>query len=109
MRMWMVDPVRMCDQHLLGEHVEIHMLAGNLARRRSISGYMEKGLLEPASMQQRHDDLVAEMSARGFRHASPLEACDSENPVFSDNARVDRQAALAELHRRCDKCRSRER
>jgi hypothetical protein len=30
MRMWMVPPKVMCRKHLLGEHVEIHMLAGSL-------------------------------------------------------------------------------
>lgn len=28
MRMWMVDPKIMCRKHLLGEHLELHMLAG---------------------------------------------------------------------------------
>ena len=28
MRMWGVDPKQMCRQHLLGEHVELHMQAG---------------------------------------------------------------------------------
>ena len=30
MRMWMVNPGFMCNKHLLGEHVECHMLVGHL-------------------------------------------------------------------------------
>ena len=54
MRMWMVAPGKMCRKHLLGEHVEIHMLAGSLLKGRSIGGFLADGLLEPQSMRARH-------------------------------------------------------
>lgn len=38
MRMWMVDPATMCDRHLLGEHAEIHMAIGTIAKGRSVAG-----------------------------------------------------------------------
>ena len=28
MRMWNVDVTKMCNKHLLGEHVEMHMFVG---------------------------------------------------------------------------------
>jgi len=28
MRMWMLNPKALCRKHLMGEHVEIHMLVG---------------------------------------------------------------------------------
>jgi len=31
--MWMTPPAGMCRKHLLGEHVELHMLLGQLAAR----------------------------------------------------------------------------
>ncbi len=31
MRMWMVDTKKLCRQHLLAEHSEMHMFAGALA------------------------------------------------------------------------------
>ena len=40
MRMWMVDPKKMCRKHLLGEHVEIHMMVGTLLKGRSIDGFL---------------------------------------------------------------------
>lgn len=106
MRMWMVDPRSMCDQHLLGEHVELHMLAGTLARRHSIDGYIDNGLLEPASMQDRHARLVEEMDRRGFNHRSPLpEAELSYLPQTAREARVDVDSVRRELARRCERCR----
>jgi hypothetical protein len=106
MRMWMVDPSLMCDKHLLGEHVECHMLAGTLARGRSIAGYMERDLLEPASLVDRHRALALEMTARGFRHRSPLETADDRYlPEATRRQRVDARAAADELARRCAACR----
>lgn len=32
MRMWLVPPSHMCRKHLLGEHVELHMLLGTLKK-----------------------------------------------------------------------------
>lgn len=108
MRMWMVPPEMMCDQHLLGEHVEIHMLAGTLARKRSIDGFIAKGLLEPASMQARHEALVREMEQRGFRHKSPLPDSDlGYLPKDAREARVDAEAAAADLRARCGRCEGR--
>lgn len=104
----MVDPSAMCDQHLLGEHVEIHMLAGTLARRRSIDGFIAKGLLEPSAMEARHERLVEEMSRRGFNHRSPLPESDlGYLNLEAREARVDTAVSATELARRCERCRER--
>ena len=99
MRMWMVDPGRMCSQHLLGEHVEIHMLAGMLRRNKSVDGFIRRGLLEVHSARRRHDRLAAEMKRRGFKHQSPL-----PKVRWQRMGRVDRNASAIELARRCDEC-----
>jgi hypothetical protein len=101
MRMWMVDPKKMCRKHLLGEHVEIHMMAGTLIRRRSIDGFLERGLLEPQNARARHDELVAEMEARGFTHRSPL----PKFPRYKRPGEISRERAEAELAARCPDCR----
>jgi len=100
MRMWMVDPARMCDQHLLGEHVELHMLVGTLLRKRSITGFIEKRLVEVHSVRVRHQQLVREMVRRGMKHRSPLPAFRARRV-----GAVDRIENLRELARRCAKCR----
>lgn len=100
MRMWNVDPKLMCRKHLLGEHVEMHMFAGTLAKGISIKGYVDGGLVEVENIRRRHDQLAAEMKARGFKHASPLrEDC----PLFCEG-HVDSEANMIELARRCPEC-----
>ncbi len=99
MRMWMVPPRKMCRKHLLGEHVEIHMVVASLRLGKSVAGFLEKGLLELHSLRQRHDELVAEMLRRGYRHNSPL------GPVpRRKGGKIDRRANRLELARRCPEC-----
>lgn len=71
MRMWMIDPAKMCRQHLLGEHNELHKLAGALKKGKRLNGYFKKGLLEPLKLVARHQELVTEMHKRGYNHQSP--------------------------------------
>jgi hypothetical protein len=100
----MVDPRLMCDQHLLGEHVELHMFVGTLQKGVSVRGYLEGGLLEPRRMWDRHEELVAEMERRGMRHESPLSMVDVGD--LAEGA-VDAEGSLYELRRRCAACRAR--
>jgi len=65
MRMWMVNPALMCRQHLLGEHVELHMLVGTLLRKKSIAGFVDNDLIEVHSVRERHSEVVREMQRRG--------------------------------------------
>ena len=72
MRLWMVDPRKMCLQHLLGEHSESHAFRGAMERGYSLRGYLEKGLIEPGRLKERHDALVAEFERRGLQHRTPM-------------------------------------
>lgn len=100
MRMWMVDPKKMCRQHLLGEHVECHMFAGTLRRGISLQGYFDHNCFEPKSLFTRHEALAGEMKKRGFRHTSPLEVLEQSDPRL-----INRELAYKMLHDRCEKCR----
>lgn len=108
MRMWMTDPAIMCRQHLLGEHVEIHMFVGSINKGTRMDRFVSDGLLEYNSLRPRHHALVCEMKKRGYNH-------DSELPVIKQCAqmtprqrakRIDRAASVAELLRRCPECRA---
>lgn len=103
MRMWMVDPRKMCDQHLLGEHVELHMLVGTLVRKRSVAGFVANKLIEVHNVRARHQELVVEMTRRGMKHRSPL-------PTFRarKSGKVSVRANLVELARRCAECRAKQ-
>lgn len=102
MRMWMVRPEIMCRQHLLGEHVECHMLVGSLRSGRSVQGFLERNLIQPQSVQARHDDLALEMLRRGYKHKSPL-----EQPKAAPIGAVSVESSEAEIFSRCEACRLR--
>lgn len=104
MRMWMVNPKIMCRQHLLGEHVEIHMFIGTLNRGKTVKGYLEKGLLEVHSLYSRHEELVKEMKRRGYRHCSPV---DEQWKSAEKSGAIDQKKNLEELLKRCPRCKRR--
>lgn len=105
MRMWGVSPKFMCREHLMGEHLEIHMFLGTIRKKISIHGYVKNNLVEPRSLILRHEELVREIKRRGYTHKSPVEDPDlSYLPEDIANAKLDKPRAAIELFRRCTKC-----
>lgn len=106
MRMWMVEPVLLCDRHLRGEHGEIHKHRHNFVKQHRIDGRMHPVVqIEPAAMSIRHDELAAEMVKRGGNHNSPYEQPDiSHLPIEYITARADIDYNLADLAERCPDC-----
>lgn len=75
MRVWDISPKRLCRNHLLGEHRELHAIWSVLVNGKK--GYARhpetlrwKGKLK--ALYGRHEALVSEMAVRGYRHRSPL-------------------------------------
>jgi len=101
MRMWAVSPSILCDKHLLGEHVEMHMFAGTIRKGISIKGYLDKHLVNPRGIAKRHEALKKEMKKRGMNHRSPLLLDCSQLP----EAFVSTKKNLKDLLSRCPKCR----
>ena len=100
----MVDPRIMCRQHLLGEHVEIHMFIGTLNRKKSVKGYLEKGLLEIHNLFARHVVLVEEMKRRNYNHCSKVD----DNWKFVEKVGIiDKEKNVKELVNRCLRCKKR--
>ena len=103
MRMWMVDPTIMCRKHLLGEHLELHMMVGHLKLGRKVDGFVAHNCVEPSSIGARHKALAEEMARRGYKHASPL-----QQPKIAAHqhpeAKVDTAKALLDLLERCEEC-----
>jgi hypothetical protein len=105
MRMWMVNPRILCRKHLLGEHVEVHMLSAWLLRGKRIDGWVDGNCLEPRSIGARHRALAAELTRRGYKHRSPLRqprVLKTQHP----SAKINKKAALQELLRRCPACKA---
>ena len=76
MRIWDLEPRELCDQHLLGEHRELHAVWTVITEgKRGYASHPEvmrwRGRL--AALYARHDAEVEEMDRRGFRHRSPLD------------------------------------
>ena len=100
----MVNPRIMCRQHLLGEHTEIHMFIGTINRKKSVDGYLQKGLLEVHNLFSRHNELVEEMKRRGYRHHSEVE---EKWKTVNMLGFIDRKQSLEDLINRCSKCKMR--
>lgn len=101
MRIWDLDPARLCRQHLLGEHAELHALWTILTEDRE--GYRshpetERWEGKQAALYRRHEALAEEMTARGFAHGSPLDPSlatgEDEQDTFVDPP--DEQEAILE-------------
>jgi hypothetical protein len=76
MRVWDVEPWRLCRQHLLGEHRELHAVWTILTQgKRGYALHPEtlrwQGRLR--ALYLRHAALVEEMVRRGYNHGTPLD------------------------------------
>jgi hypothetical protein len=100
----MVNPSFLCDQHLLGEHGEIHKHRHNFVKGHSIEG--RRGQIEPFEMGKRHDALAEEMVARGMNHKSPYQQPDL-SAYDLNGFIVDVEKSLQDLIQRCPKCKMR--
>lgn len=103
-RMWCLPAEYLCQQHLLGEHAECHQLAGSIAAGRidNVRGHADKGQVDTARLQERHDALAEEIQRRGGTHDSPLEYDDE-----LDLGDIDHATNLRTLVDRCEDCRVR--
>lgn len=112
MRMWMCNPKILCQKHLCGEHLEMHMFLGALKKRKKVDGYLKNNLLEPLKLAKRHDELSEEMTNRGYNHKSPFgkfNECGEITclPPYQRIWTIDKKSALKDLLDRCPECRKR--
>jgi hypothetical protein len=75
MRVWDISPKKLCRNHLLGEHRELHAIWVVITKgKKGYSKHPEtlrwKGRLR--ALYLRHSRLVKEMKTRGYNHHSPL-------------------------------------
>ena len=106
----MVNSGELCDQHLLGEHSELHKHLWCWVKRYKVDGRIAGNAMEPLAYKRRHDELEAEMRKRGMNPKSPLEQPDfSYLSEGQRNFKVDVVAARELLLGRCEGCRARRR
>lgn len=103
MRIWFVSVSELDDRHLLGEHVELHVMANALIRGgggwyNHPATQMFRGKL--GALYRRHEQQVAEMRRRGFTghrtpfpvHMIPPDEMDAEveiTPAMIERDRAD--------------------
>jgi hypothetical protein len=76
MRVWDISPKKLCRNHLLGEHNEIHAIYSIItSNKEGYSNHPEvkrwEGKLN--ALYKRHEMVADEMRKRGYRHMSPLD------------------------------------
>ena len=105
MRIWDIVPRKLCRNHLLGEHRELHAIWSILTKeKKGYSRHPEtlrwKGKLKALFL--RHEELVKEMERRGYEHKSPLARAlakgRSEQDVYVDPVRKQRKILK---HKKC--------
>jgi len=77
MRIWDIPPEKLCRNHLLGEHAELHAIWTILTEDRQ-GGYanhpeVERWRGKLKALYSKHEEIVEEIVARGYRHKSPLD------------------------------------
>ena len=114
MRMWMVPPKVLCRKHLLGEHVELHMLVGAINKEKRLNGFLEKQLIFPEWIISRHEEIAREIVIRGYNHDSPLQEITKfgyfsylihNTPTYTLEDVMNRN--LEVLWDRCEECKKR--
>lgn len=101
MRVWDIEANLLCNNHLLGEHREIHAIWKILTENKK--GYAHhpetlrwKGRL--LALYSRHERVVAEMTRRGFNHKSTLKeelaTGSGTQSVFIDQPDMQRMILL---------------
>jgi hypothetical protein len=107
MRIWDIIPKKLCRNHLLGEHRELHAIWSVLTKnKKGYSRHPEtlrwKGRL--AALYLRHKMLIEEMRRRGYNHNSKLNhrlaSGLKEQSVFVDSRKKQKEI-LRNKHCNC--------
>jgi hypothetical protein len=101
MRIWDIEPARLCRKHLLGEHRELHGLWNILTlNKRGYRHHPEtmRWVDKLAALYERHEALVAEMRRRGYQHRTPLDAALAVGSAVQ-NTYIDAPARQEEILR----------
>ncbi|HEY3360481.1 MAG TPA: pyrimidine dimer DNA glycosylase/endonuclease V [Methanosarcina sp.] len=76
MRIWDIPPEKMCRQHLLGEHRELHALWSLITNNKKAYAHHPETMRWRGKLKAlylRHEALVEEMTKRGYKHHTPLD------------------------------------
>ncbi|MCK5108634.1 MAG: pyrimidine dimer DNA glycosylase [Methanosarcinales archaeon] len=107
MRIWDIPPEKLCRNHLLGEHRELHamwsIITGN---KKAYANHPEtlrwKGRL--MALYLRHEKLVEEMTNRGYKHHTPLDVKLATGEAEQTEFVTPYEEQVRILRERCCEC-----
>lgn len=106
MRIWDLEPKKLCRKHLVAEHGELHALWSILINnKKGFSKHPEtlrwKGKLK--ALYLRHERLVKELKKRGYSHYSPLDSRLAQGKAQQDEYKDSIEEQIRLLKRKgCD-------
>lgn len=108
-RMWGVNPRILCQNHILGEHREMHQVKGTVEKHDHgesiLEGLADTNAIDTTLIKERHDELVEEMRRRGWDgHSTPMEEINNQ---YDGIGQIDIDENLTLLLERCDDCKER--
>lgn len=106
MRIWDINPKKLCNQHLFGEHRELHAIWSILTNDKK--GYRhhpetKRWVGKNKALFVRHEQLLKEINRRGYNHNSPLNKSQAYGKIKQDefvNTKVEQKIILK--HKNCD-------
>jgi len=87
MRIWDIPPEKMCRQHLLGEHRELHALWSIITNNKKAYAHHPETMRWRGKLKAlylRHEALVHEMTERGYKHHTPLDPALATGKAVQD-------------------------
>lgn len=106
MRIWNIDTSKMCRKHLLGEHVELHMMIGSMKKNKSFKKFFEYEIIDLKLIYKRHKELVSEMLRRGYNHKSDIDEMEYNKLLenYEETGSVNISKSISDLSERCSEC-----
>ncbi len=108
LRIWDIPTTRLCRQHLLGEHLELH-IAWNIITQDQQSYWSNhketnRWRNKLAALWLRHEEQVGEMRRRGYNHKSPLDITLATGEVVQLEHIYPIDKQIETLRKRCEVC-----
>ena len=108
MRIWDIPPEKMCRQHLLGEHRELHALWSIITNNKKAYAHHPETMRWRGKLKAlylRHEALVYEMTKRGYKHHTPLDPALATGKAVQDELVDSYEEQVRLLKERGCKCR----
>ncbi|MEA1907096.1 MAG: pyrimidine dimer DNA glycosylase/endonuclease V [Euryarchaeota archaeon] len=107
MRIWDIPPEKLCRNHLLGEHRELHAMWSIITNNKKAYANHPETLRwkrRLMALYLRHEKLVEEMTKRGYKHHTPLDAKLATGEAEQTEFVTPYEEQVRILRERCCEC-----